>query len=595
MNKTSSILFKKFSTWTVTIYLIFTAGYGYWTYTEGVSKADLVMKNTVATAANWSAQTISASMIESIKTPADAESGAYQEIQAQLRALRTSLGTAVGSVKIVRQIDSMTELVVDDSPAKVTGQKYDLWNEMNRIFAGGESESSFIEQNGKQLAVGLAGIKSVQGKVVGIVLVQSPTSAYAPSMLISFGIPFLFGLFLLITALVLFKVVIAKLNAGIQYVQGNLKQLKNKSPLKRSEDEVTLSELLPALQELETVSKTSKDSTEGQDKTQKQIKEFLRIVNSAADGDFTVSAEVTADTFGALADSFNLMISDLSALIRDAKKAAEQVNKSTVDILTNTDSMSQGATDQASQTEKINALTKEMAGRVDDTNLSTKKAAEAARTAKEVAEEGSEIVKRSVTGMHNIRNSVRDASRQVRILGENSTRIGEISDFISEIANRTNLLALNASIEAARAGESGRGFSVVADEIRNLAERSSHSAEEISKLIDDIQAVISKTMAAMENGTREVAEGTKLVDSAGEALREIVGRVEISANSSVEISKATEEQTRFSQDIVRSMEHISTIARDTATSAEQSKQEATKLEFLSKELNQTVAKFRLAE
>ncbi len=595
MNKTSNILFKKFSTWAVVLYLLFAGAYGYWTYTERLNKADLVLKNMVTTAAGWSAQTISAHKVESIKTPADAESGAYSEIQAQLHALRSSLEIAVGSVKIIRKTDSMTELIVDDSPVKVIGQKYDLWNEMNRVFAGGENESLITEQNGKRLAIGMAGIKSVQGKVVGIVMVQMQTDTYTPSLLSSFGVPFLFGLLLLLIALVLFKIVIAKLNKGIQFVQRNLKQLQNNEPLKRSEDEVTLSELMPALHELESESKSSKTSTEGQDKTQKQIKEFLRIVNSAADGDFTVSAEVTADTFGALADSFNLMISDLSGLIRDAKKAAEQVTKSTADILTNTDSMAQGAADQASQTENINALTKEMADRVDDTNLSTKKAAEAARTAKEVAEKGSDIVKRSVNGMHNIRNSVRDASRQVRVLGENSTRIGEISDFISEIANRTNLLALNASIEAARAGESGRGFSVVADEIRNLAERSSHSAEEISKLIDDIQTVISKAMAAMENGTKEVAEGTKLVDSAGEALREIVGRVEISANSSVEISKATEEQTRFSQDIVRSMEHISTIARDTASSAEQSKQEAKKLEFLSKELNQTVAKFRLAE
>lgn len=595
MKKTSNLLFRQFSIWAFVVYLVIAGSYGYWAYTVRLSNADSAQGRMVSTAADWSAKIISASAVESIRTQADTETGEYQEVQAHLRALRTSLGVPIGSVKIIRKKNSMTELIVDDSPSKVTGQRFDLWNEMNRVFAGGDTESLFIEQNKTRLAVGLAGIKNAQGKIVGLVLVQVEAMAYVPSLLMSLGMPLLLGLILLLVSLSLFKMVLSKLNSGIQHVQGNLKRIKEQSPLLRSEDEVVLSELFSALQELESGLKTSKDSTNGQDKTQKQIKEFLRIVNSAADGDFTVSAEVTADTFGALADSFNLMISDLSALIRDAKKAADQVTKSTADILTNTDSMAQGATDQASQTEKINALTKEMAARVDDTNLSTKKAAEAARTAKEVAEQGSEIVKRSVNGMQNIRNSVRDASRQVRILGENSTRIGEITDFISEISNRTNLLALNASIEAARAGEAGRGFSVVADEIRNLAERSSHSAEEISKLIDDIQRVIFKTMAAMENGTKEVAEGTKLVDSAGEALREIVGRVEISTNSSVEISKATEEQTRFSQDIVRSMEHISTIARETATNAEQSKQEATKLAFLSKELNQTVAKFRLAE
>jgi methyl-accepting chemotaxis protein len=289
------------------------------------------------------------------------------------------------------------------------------------------------------------------------------------------------------------------------------------------------------------------------------------------------------------------MISDLSELVRDAKKAAEQVASSTEGILSNIESMANGAADQASRTERISHFAKDMAKLITDTNQSAKRAAEAAQNAKSVADRGSDIVKKTIHGMHNIRDSVRDAARQVRTLGEQSTRIGEISDFIGEIASRTNLLALNASIEAARAGDAGRGFSVVADEIRNLAERSSNSAEEISKLIADVQSGIAKTMTAIEEGAKEATDGTSLVDGAGEALREILGSVEISTTSAFNISSATEEQTKFSDEIVGTLEHISTIAKETADSAKQSKESATQLEFLSQNLNQAVAKFRLAE
>ncbi len=289
------------------------------------------------------------------------------------------------------------------------------------------------------------------------------------------------------------------------------------------------------------------------------------------------------------------MISDLSELVRDAKDAAEQVATTTAGILKNVEVMAKGAADQASQTETISNFAKDMAELITNTNQNAQRAAEAARKAKEVAEAGSQIVKKSIEGMQHIRDSVRDASKQVRTLGEHSTRIGEITDFISEVANQTNLLALNASIEAARAGEAGRGFSVVADEIRNLAERSSRSADEISKLIGDIQDGISKTMHAMDKGTLQVAEGTKMVDSAGVTLREILGSIEISTNSAVEISNATQEQTKYSKEIVQSLEHIAGIARETADGAKQSKEYATKLESLSTKLNQAVSKFRLAK
>ena len=595
MKETSGRIFKQFAIPAFILFLSVAILYGYFMHGKNVQQVEENQKALSVVSALNISNSIDPDAVEALQK-ADANTAPLKkELKNKLAVLRSALKLQTGSLKILVKKGSMTEIVLNDAPGAEKGESYDYWKEMNPVFNNGKSASLLIKRGDKYIAAGLAPIKGRNGHVVFLALAEVEYSDKMPSLAIDLLIPLGVSLLLYFIALLIIFISLKKLSAGIESVLNNLKRLKSKSSILKSEGDESLNELFPALQELESSIKDNQESDEKRDKIQKQIKEFLRIVNSAADGDFTVSAEVTADTFGALADSFNLMISDLSGLIRETKKAAEQVSSSTEDILGNTERMAKGAAEQALQTETISKFAKDMADRVEDTNQSAQKAAQAARSAKEVAEQGSDMVKKSIAGMQNVRNSVREASRQVRILGENSTRVGEITDFISEIANRTNLLALNASIEAARAGEAGRGFTVVADEIRNLAERSSHSAEEISKLVDDIQNVISKTMEAMEKGTSQVADGTKLVDSAGEVLREIVGRVEISTNSSEEISNATEEQTRFSQEIVSSMEHISGIARETAEGADKSKEAANKLEFLSKELNQTVAKFKLAE
>jgi twitching motility protein PilJ len=213
-------------------------------------------------------------------------------------------------------------------------------------------------------------------------------------------------------------------------------------------------------------------SDEDKEKLQRQIKELLRIVSAAADGDFTVNAKVTADTLGALADSFNLMVSDLSELVCDVKKGAEHVAVSTRGMLEKTTEMVLGAENQATEIENIGNLAKGMEEVAGNTNKSAQRASEAAIHAKDVAERGGVIVEQSIEGMQRIRETVTDTSDRVKILGDSSIRISEITEFISDIANRTNILALNATIEAARAGNSGRGFTIIADEIRNLADDS---------------------------------------------------------------------------------------------------------------------------
>ncbi|RMG63192.1 MAG: HAMP domain-containing protein [Calditrichaeota bacterium] len=345
------------------------------------------------------------------------------------------------------------------------------------------------------------------------------------------------------------------------------------------------------LEKLEGLIETEAD----RDRLQQQITSLLRIVSAAADGDFTVRAEVTADTLGALADSFNLMVAELSRLVHDVKAASDQISKSTREVLLTTEVMAQGAETQAKEIEATYKAAREMADIIKYANDRTLQAAKSAQRAAEVAQKGSLVVKKSIEGMHRIRETVQETTRRVRLLGESSSEIGEIIEVISEIANRTNLLALNATIEAARAGDAGRGFAVVADEVRILAERSSQAAKDIAVLIESIQVGTSEAVQAMEHGTQEVEKGTKLVDEAGTSLKQILEMVQVSSRSITEISGAFQQQTKASSGIVKAMERIATIAQQTAKGARKSRLLAEQMERLSRALHVAVAKFRLPE
>jgi methyl-accepting chemotaxis protein len=335
------------------------------------------------------------------------------------------------------------------------------------------------------------------------------------------------------------------------------------------------------------------DSEADRDRLQEQITRFLRIVSAAADGDFTVSAEVTADTLGALADSFNLMIAELSKLVKDVQSASEEISQSTNEVLKNSEVMAVGAANQAEDIESTYAAVKNMADIVKYANERSIQAAQTATDATNVALKGSEIVKRSIEGMHRIRETVQETARRVKVLGENSQEIGEILEVISDIANRTNLLGLNATIEAARASEAGRGFAVVADEVRNLAERSSQAAKDIAVLIESIQAGTNEAVMAMEHGTKEVEEETKRVDNAGNALKEIFEMVQESAKLINEISEAFQPQAKVSSDIAKAMERVASIAQETSKGAQKSKFLSEEMYKLSQILNEAVTKFRL--
>jgi len=531
-----------------------------------------------------------------IKRKQDFNSSNYTRLVKQIKSIKATINSNSAKIVIINKGTPVNKILVSDDGLNKINEDFDTHPELNAAFMQKKVRSKIdnMESDEEKILYAFAPLSGSNSYALVI------SSNYVPLNQDILGFitssPMIVIISLLIISVLVLIIESNTIGRSIHEIDENLGNLKkNKVIVLNEAKDGYLSELYPRLKELENSLKNNVISSEEKDRTQKQIKDLLKIVSSAADGDFTQKAQVTADSLGALSDSFNIMVSDLSDLVRDVKKASDQVASSTLEISKNTDNMAHGAETQASQTANISSVAREMANRISNTNENAQLASESAKKAKSVAESGGEIVLKSTDGMQKIRTSVREVSRQMKILSDNSVRISEIADFISEISSRTNLLALNASIEAARAGEAGRGFSVVADEIRNLAERSSKSADEISQLIDDINSGTTKTLKAIENGEKEVSEGSKLVDGAGEVLKEIIQSVEISTKSTLEISEATEDQAKFSVDIVTTLEHISGIATETAESAKKSKESASALEYLSKNLNQAVEKFRLAE
>ncbi|PYP86109.1 MAG: hypothetical protein DMG65_19330 [Candidatus Angelobacter sp. Gp1-AA117] len=333
---------------------------------------------------------------------------------------------------------------------------------------------------------------------------------------------------------------------------------------------------------------------EAQDSLQKSVTDFLTIVSQIARGDLTLRGRVTSDALGNVVDSVNYMLDNFVKVLERVRKAAIDVQSSANEILIASEEMSSGAIQQDQEITNTSSAVEQLTVSMKQVSNNAEASAEAARRALDAAEQGNRAVHDTLEGMQRIRSSVQATAKRIKALGDRSLEISEIVNVINDITEQTNLLALNAAIEAARAGEAGRGFAVVADEVRKLAEHSRNATKDIAALIKAIQAETNDAVVVMEEGTREVEIGAKLADQAGKALEAISTVVRQSAELVQEISLASKQQVRGTEGVANAMQIISNITRQTSQGARQTARTVEQLVHMSEQLNEALSQFRIS-
>ncbi|MEL7067965.1 MAG: methyl-accepting chemotaxis protein [Cyanobacteria bacterium J06581_3] len=337
----------------------------------------------------------------------------------------------------------------------------------------------------------------------------------------------------------------------------------------------------------------AQEQEQAKEDLQRQVIRLLDDVEGAARGDLTVKAEVTADVLGAVADSFNLTIENLREIVKQVSVAARQVSQGSTENETFARSLSADALRQAEELAVTLNSVQVMTDSIQRVAESAREAEEVARSASETALRGGEAVERTVAGILDIRETVADTTRKVKRLAESSQEISKIVALISQIASRTNLLALNASIEAARAGEAGRGFAIVADEVRQLADRAAKASKEIEQIVLQIQSETGGVMTAMEEGTQQVIEGTRLAEQAKQSLDDIIqvsNRIDVLVRS---ITADTVEQTETSRAVAQVMQSVELTAQETSQESQRVSGSMQNLVGVAKDLLTSVDKFKV--
>ena len=340
----------------------------------------------------------------------------------------------------------------------------------------------------------------------------------------------------------------------------------------------------------------SAESQAGQnERNQEAILRLLDELSSLADGDLTVQATVTEDITGAIADSINYAIEALRELVTTIKDSSILVDAASKQTEGTARQLLRAGEAQAKQAAAASESMARMAVSIEEVSGNAERCSDVARHSVEVAHKGGEAVRRTIAGMNTIRETIQDTSKRIKRLGESSQEIGNIVELIEEIAEQTNILALNASIEASRAGEASRGFAVVADEVQKLAERSTNATKKIEVLVSTIQSDTNEAVVSMERSTTDVVGGALLAENAGAALDEIEQVSHQIASLVQNISGSSKEQSSVAGAITKNMHVLREISGKTTESMAATSSAISKLSELASQLGKSVSGFTLPD
>jgi twitching motility protein PilJ len=338
----------------------------------------------------------------------------------------------------------------------------------------------------------------------------------------------------------------------------------------------------------------AKKSEEENSRNQEAILRLMDELGELAEGNLTINASVTEDITGAVADSINYTVEELRSLVRGINNATVQMDQAAGQAGQISDSLKQAARRQTEEIEETSAAVVNLAQSVQQVSGNAAEGARVAEQSLAAAEKGQQAVSNAISSMNGLREQIQETSKRIKRLGESSQEIGEIVELISDITEQTNVLALNAAIQAASAGEAGRGFSVVAEEVQRLAERSADATKQIAAIVKTIQSDTHDTVAAMEVSTQGVVEGAKLSDAAGQTLAEIGDVSKKLAGLIADISAATQDQAESTAKVAETMQDIKAISAQTTSGTQQTSESIGGMKQLAQDLKSSVAGFKLA-